>query len=109
MSAVTHHVVLPASVHCSAPVSQHGSDVILRSSDHVDFYVYKIVLSLVSPFFEDMFSLPQPPNRTEPPQHLRLTSQKTVKLWTLSYASVIQFATPTSQKLPMPPMFWKRR
>ncbi|KAF9002302.1 hypothetical protein BDQ17DRAFT_1243368, partial [Cyathus striatus] len=35
------------------------SDVILRTSDNVDFYVYRIILSVASPFFESMFSLPQ--------------------------------------------------
>ncbi|KAI5123488.1 hypothetical protein M0805_008857 [Coniferiporia weirii] len=32
---------------------------ILRSSDGVDFKVYKNILALASPFFKDMFSLPQ--------------------------------------------------
>ncbi|KAJ7223399.1 hypothetical protein GGX14DRAFT_557967 [Mycena pura] len=35
------------------------SDVILRSSNGVDFYVNRAVLSLVSSVFETMFSLPQ--------------------------------------------------
>lgn len=42
------------------PFNDTLADVILRSSDHVDFYVYKVVLSLASPFFKDMFSLTQP-------------------------------------------------
>ncbi|KAF8181682.1 hypothetical protein K438DRAFT_1840776 [Mycena galopus ATCC 62051] len=36
-----------------------GADVILRSSDGADFYVHRAILSLVSPVFETMFSLPQ--------------------------------------------------
>jgi len=36
-----------------------ASDVTLRSSDNVDFHVYKLILSLASPIFKDMFSLPQ--------------------------------------------------
>lgn len=36
-----------------------AADIILRSGDNVDFYVYRIVLSLASPFFKYMFSLPQ--------------------------------------------------
>jgi hypothetical protein len=45
------------------PESLHtrGADVILRSSDLVDFRVHKSTLSISSPFFNDMFSLPQPP------------------------------------------------
>ncbi|KAJ7089128.1 hypothetical protein C8R44DRAFT_540232, partial [Mycena epipterygia] len=37
-----------------------GADAILRSSDGVDFYVHRTILSLVSPVFETMFQLPQP-------------------------------------------------
>ncbi|KAJ6562630.1 hypothetical protein B0H19DRAFT_101052 [Mycena capillaripes] len=36
-----------------------GADAILRSSDGMDFYVHRAILSLVSPVFETMFSLPQ--------------------------------------------------
>ncbi|KAI0063632.1 hypothetical protein BV25DRAFT_1837583 [Artomyces pyxidatus] len=36
------------------------ADIILRSSDGVDFRVYKNILSLASPVFGTMFSLPQP-------------------------------------------------
>ncbi|KAJ7191382.1 hypothetical protein GGX14DRAFT_481463 [Mycena pura] len=43
-----------------APFHGPGGDVILRSSDGVDFYVYRIILSLTSPIFEHMFSSPQP-------------------------------------------------
>lgn len=43
----------------SAPFDDHDADVILRSSDNVDFRVYKLLLSMGSPFFKDMFSLPQ--------------------------------------------------
>ncbi len=38
------------------------SDVIIRTHDGVDFYVHKPILSMVSPFFEQMFSLEQPPS-----------------------------------------------
>ena len=34
-------------------------DVVLKSSDGVLFRVHKVILSLASPFFRDMFSLPQ--------------------------------------------------
>ncbi|KAJ7511219.1 hypothetical protein B0H11DRAFT_1954421 [Mycena galericulata] len=36
-----------------------GADTILRSSDGADFYIHRVILSLVSPVFETMFSLPQ--------------------------------------------------
>ncbi|TFY68857.1 hypothetical protein EVG20_g3388 [Dentipellis fragilis] len=39
---------------------ENGADVILRTSDGVDFYTHKTILCLVSPFFKTMFRLPQP-------------------------------------------------
>jgi len=37
------------------------ADFILRSSDQVNFRVHKSLLSMSSPFFKDLLSLPQPP------------------------------------------------
>ena len=42
-----------------SPFSFPAGDVILRSADNVNFRVHTILLSLASPFFHDMFSLPQ--------------------------------------------------
>ncbi|KAI0255967.1 hypothetical protein BJV78DRAFT_1386056 [Lactifluus subvellereus] len=42
------------------PFDDADADIIFRSSDQVDFHVYKVILSKASPFFKDMFSLPQP-------------------------------------------------
>ena len=42
-----------------------NADIILQSSDHVHFRVHKSTLVASSPFFADMFSLPQPPNDAE--------------------------------------------
>lgn len=44
------------------PFNNEKADVILRSSDStpMDFRVFKSLLSLASPFFEGMFTLPQP-------------------------------------------------
>jgi hypothetical protein len=36
------------------------ANLIIRSSDFVDFRVHKSVLALTSPFFKDLLSLPQP-------------------------------------------------
>ncbi|KAH8983116.1 hypothetical protein EDB92DRAFT_1804072, partial [Lactarius akahatsu] len=38
------------------------ADVVLRSSDLVSFHVHKSILAMSSPFFTDLFSLPQPPD-----------------------------------------------
>ena len=40
--------------------NMHHADVVLRSSDLVDFHVNRSVFAASSPFFSDMFSLPQP-------------------------------------------------
>jgi hypothetical protein len=44
-----------------------GADTILRSRDGADFYVYRAILALVSPVFETMLTLPQPPSNSEVP------------------------------------------
>jgi hypothetical protein len=43
----------------SAPFDHAQADVILRSADGVEFRVFKLFLSLASPFFEALFGLPQ--------------------------------------------------
>jgi len=43
-----------------APFDDARADLILRSSDGVPFRVFKIILSLASPIFADMFSIPSP-------------------------------------------------
>ncbi|KAF8892200.1 hypothetical protein BD779DRAFT_1642922 [Infundibulicybe gibba] len=37
------------------------ADIILHSSDNVEFHTHRILLSLASPLFKDMFTLPQNP------------------------------------------------
>jgi BTB/POZ domain len=39
-----------------------NADLILRLADLVNFRVHKSVLSMTSPFFKDLLSLPQPPD-----------------------------------------------
>ncbi|KAG1770627.1 hypothetical protein EDD22DRAFT_948246 [Suillus occidentalis] len=44
----------------TAPFDNLDGDVILRSiTDRVDFHTFKVILSLMSPVFKDMFTLPQ--------------------------------------------------
>ncbi|KAI0775792.1 hypothetical protein BD413DRAFT_611267 [Trametes elegans] len=45
-----------------APFDDADADVILRSADHFDFRVYKVVLAKASPVFRDMFTLPEGAN-----------------------------------------------
>jgi hypothetical protein len=43
-----------------APFDDENADIVLRTSDNVDFRVFKIILAYASPFFKTMFSLPSP-------------------------------------------------
>ncbi|KAJ7633565.1 hypothetical protein DFH06DRAFT_688867 [Mycena polygramma] len=47
-----------------APFRDPAADIILRSSDEIDFHVHRVVLGLSSPVFAHMFASPQPD--TEP-------------------------------------------
>ncbi|KAJ7681351.1 hypothetical protein B0H17DRAFT_894613, partial [Mycena rosella] len=49
------------------PFRDAGADLILRSSDGVEFHVYRAVLWLLSPVFRDMFTLPQPDSEPKVP------------------------------------------
>ncbi|KAJ8701081.1 hypothetical protein PTI98_004044 [Pleurotus ostreatus] len=51
----------------SSPFDDSEADIILRSSNNVNFHVYSVVLKLASPIFRDMFSIPQPATQTETP------------------------------------------
>ncbi|KAF7795122.1 hypothetical protein EIP86_006269 [Pleurotus ostreatoroseus] len=52
---------LSSFAEAEAPFNDPNADVVFRTSDGIDFHVYKIILTLASPFFRDMFSLTQPP------------------------------------------------
>ncbi|KAK7681854.1 hypothetical protein QCA50_015201 [Cerrena zonata] len=43
-----------------SPFDDTTANIVLRSCDNVDFYVYKDILKVASPFFHTLFSLPQP-------------------------------------------------
>ena len=47
-------------VYAATPFDHAKADIILRSSDNIDFRVFKLFLSLASPFFETLFEIPQP-------------------------------------------------
>lgn len=50
----------PPLTSAPSPFDKPSADTILRASDHVDFRVRRAILIEASPFFEDLFSLPQP-------------------------------------------------
>ena len=53
------------STYAAAPFDHAKADIILRSSDNIDFRVFKLFLSLASPFFETLFDIPQPAQASE--------------------------------------------
>ncbi|KAF9233461.1 hypothetical protein BU15DRAFT_80070 [Melanogaster broomeanus] len=48
------------STYAASPFDHAKADIILRTSDNIDFRVFKLFLSLASPFFESLFNIPQP-------------------------------------------------
>ncbi|KAJ6612605.1 hypothetical protein B0H10DRAFT_1917951 [Mycena sp. CBHHK59/15] len=59
---------LPSSFVVQALFDSPTADVLLSSSDGVNFRAHRLVLSLLSPVFGDMFQLPQPRGDTLIPQ-----------------------------------------
>ena len=59
-------VLVPGRILAGYPFNHPNADVILRSSGDkpVDFFVFKLLLTLASPFFELLLSLPQPQQTT---------------------------------------------
>ncbi|PCH36533.1 hypothetical protein WOLCODRAFT_48245, partial [Wolfiporia cocos MD-104 SS10] len=56
---------LKMSYDATYTFNQPDSDLILRSSDNVDFHVHKLILSLASPVFEAMLPFPHPESSAE--------------------------------------------
>ncbi|KAF9233459.1 hypothetical protein BU15DRAFT_66562 [Melanogaster broomeanus] len=48
------------STYAASPFDHPKADIILRTSDNIEFRVFKLFLSLASPFFESLFDIPQP-------------------------------------------------
>ncbi|KAI0738441.1 hypothetical protein C8Q80DRAFT_244238 [Daedaleopsis nitida] len=57
---VTPNVIGADPRTAPSPFDRTTTDIILRSSDNVDFNVFSQILIAASPFFETMFELPQP-------------------------------------------------
>ena len=53
---------MPPEILAEAPFNDPRADLILQSSDEVHFRVFKLILSLASPIFSDMFTIPSPPS-----------------------------------------------
>lgn len=48
------------AILAASPFNYANADIILRSSDDVDFRAHKLILSMASPVFESMFPFPHP-------------------------------------------------
>lgn len=48
-------------------IYSRATDIVLESCDGVKFYAHKSILAEASPFFEHMFTLPQPPGEKDRP------------------------------------------
>ena len=69
-----------ADVPLSTDFCADDADLIIRAAGTLDFRVHKLILSLASPFFKDMFTLPQPPSDT--PETLpHVDVQESPKTW----------------------------
>ncbi|EJF64449.1 hypothetical protein BD309DRAFT_831871, partial [Dichomitus squalens] len=55
----------PPPRKASPPFDKASADLVLRTSDYVDFHVWKCILALASPVFEDMFELAEHGKRSE--------------------------------------------
>jgi len=57
-------VAKPTVVPLSIDFCADDADMIIRAAGTLDFRAHKFILSLVSPVFKDMFTVPQPPTDT---------------------------------------------
>ncbi|TFY80111.1 hypothetical protein EWM64_g3903 [Hericium alpestre] len=79
------------------PFDDSDADVIFRSSDQVDFYLYKNVLAKSSPVFKEMFSIPQSlpaddTKRTRDPRPIVNMAENS-----LTISSLLAFCYPTTR------------
>lgn len=58
--------VRPPSTIAQPPFDDVNADIVFHTSDHVDFRIFRLILTLSSPFFQGMFSLPQPSDTSSP-------------------------------------------
>ncbi|KAI9508196.1 hypothetical protein F5148DRAFT_1198873 [Russula earlei] len=78
-----------------APFDDARADIILQSSDGVQFRVYKSLLSLASPIFADMFRIPSPtssspnPDDERPVVHLDFFLRHLYPIGTLDEAAAV--------------------
>ena len=81
-----------ATIHLSTEFCAEDADVTIRAAGLLDFRAHKIILSLVSPIFKDMFTLPQPPS-DKPDTLPHVDVQDSPKAW----ENILRTVYPTQQ------------
>lgn len=76
------------------PFDKHGADIIIQSADKVDFRCHKAILTVASPVFESLFTLPQGDIRAEEAQIVRVPQDG------VTLSNVLRFAYPTTPPKP---------
>ncbi len=76
-----------------SPLSFPDGDIILRSADGVDLRLHTTLLSVASPFFRDMFSLPQTSNEV---QMIEMTEKADVLV------AILRVIYPLEEPVPYP-------
>ncbi|KAI6149875.1 hypothetical protein BKA82DRAFT_390182 [Pisolithus tinctorius] len=71
LSQLLNYNMTHSPARASSPFDHVKAVVILRSSNGVDFRVFKLFLTLASPLFETLFDLPQPSEGTNTDMEIR--------------------------------------
>ena len=64
-------------------------DIVFKTSDGVHFFIHKVILAEASPFFADMFSLPQPQTDSDVPASPSADASVPTKSFTVSQKHTI--------------------
>ena len=87
-----------AAVPLSTDFCADDADFIIRAAGILDFRVHKSILSLVSPIFKDMFSIPQPPPDT-PHAPPRIDVQESARAWEIILQTIYPMPNPIIENL----------
>ncbi|KDQ50453.1 hypothetical protein JAAARDRAFT_710829 [Jaapia argillacea MUCL 33604] len=89
-----HSPSTPVTRDAPHPFNNREGDVIVRSSDNVDFRVFKLLLSLASPAFRGLFELPQYVPKEEEQNHSDWKDGVPVVLLTEDSTTLTNFLSP---------------
>jgi len=84
-----------ATVPLSTVFCADDADVVIRAAGARDFRVHKVILSLVSPVFKDMFTLPQPTSDIVP----HVDVQESPETWSNILHTIYPMPNPTIDNL----------